>query len=45
MNHLANSTSHLDMPSFNSSELVDCIKELVKLDRSWIDWNNEPDQF
>ena len=39
------STKHLDMPSYCSQELLACLKKLVVLDKEWIDWMGEPDQF
>jgi len=33
------------MPVFSTAELLDCLKELVKIDRDWIEVFNEPDQF
>lgn len=45
LNSLRASSEHLDMPTFDNNELTDCLKQLVKLDREWIDWMGEPDQF
>jgi branched-chain amino acid aminotransferase len=40
------STEHLDMPSFCGDELLNCIKELVKIDKEWLSVvTDEPDQF
>ena len=33
------------MPTFDNNEMVDCLKQLVQLDREWIDCMSEPDQF
>jgi hypothetical protein len=33
------------MPYFDNKELIGCLKELVHLDREWVDWMDEPDQF
>lgn len=41
----ADSTAHLDMPSFDQKQLKECLKPLIQLDREWIDWFGEPDQF
>lgn len=30
------SSEHLDMPLFDTNELLDCMKKLVTLDKSWI---------
>lgn len=38
-------TDHLDMPVFDPNELTECLKKLVCLDKEWINWMNEPDQF
>jgi len=45
LQQFADSTAHLDMPSFDQTELLNCLKPLVQLDRAWIDWYDEPDQF
>lgn len=42
---LYDSSEHLDMPVFDKGELLDCIKELVILDKEWMYANDEPDQF
>ena len=39
------SSVHLDMPSFDTDELMGCIKQLVSLDKEWIDAVEELDQF
>ena len=39
------SAEHLDMPLFDGEELLNCIKELVVLDKDWMYANDEPDQF
>jgi branched-chain amino acid aminotransferase len=39
------STEHLDMPLFDNNELLNCVKELVLLDKDWMYVNDEPDQF
>ena len=33
------------MPGFDSEELMGCIKELVSIDKEWIDAVEELDQF
>ena len=30
------SSHHLDMPTFDPSELLACIKQLVQLDKEWL---------
>ena len=39
------SCEHLDMPLFDQQELLDCIKELVVLDKDWIHVFENPDQL
>ena len=39
------SSYHLDMPGFCTMELQECIKKLVKLEKSWINITQAPDQF
>ena len=39
------SSEHLDMPTFDMDELLECIKGLVQLDKDWIHVVNDPDQF
>ena len=43
LQNLQDSTSHLDLPGFDSDELLGCLKELVKVDRNWFEFNNEID--
>jgi len=33
------------MPIFDNHELEECIKQLVKLDKDWLNITLEPDQF
>ena len=33
------------MPGFDTDELMECIKELVSIDKEWIDAVDELDQF
>ena len=39
------SSEHLDMPTFNTNELMDCIKQLVILDKEWMGTHDERNQF
>lgn len=36
LNSFLSSSSHVDLPEFDTEELFKCIKELVKVDRDWI---------
>jgi branched-chain amino acid aminotransferase len=33
------------MPSFDRNELINCLKKLVVMDKEWITWMGEPEQF
>ena len=33
------------MPLFDKEELLECIKSLAQLDKSWLTYIQEPDQF
>lgn len=37
------STLHLDLPSFDTAEMLACLKKLVAVDRDWFDFNEEVD--
>ena len=37
------SSEHLDMPGFDTNELMGCIKQLVQVDKEWIDAVEELD--
>lgn len=45
LSDFVNSSAHLDMPTFDQKELLDCIKSLVQLDKDWIEVTADPDQF
>ena len=36
MNRLRNSCKRLTLPDFDSKELLECLKELLKVERRWI---------
>lgn len=35
LNQFLDSTNHVDLPLFDPNELLNCIKHLVKIDKSW----------
>ena len=39
------SSEHLDMPLFDTNELMKCINQLVVLDKEWMSAHDELDQF
>ena len=39
------SSEHLDLPLFDSNELLNCVKELVLLDKDWMYANDAPELF
>jgi len=46
MDHLdafLSSSHHLDMPTFDPKELLECIKKLVQLDKEWLKVQEDPD--
>jgi len=43
LKHFNDSSVHLDMPAFCENELLQCIKQLVQLDKKWLDVVAEPD--
>ena len=45
MTDFIRSSKHLDLPTFAGKELMDCIKQLVQLDKDWLDVVSEGDQF
>ena len=45
LNSFNMSSHHLDMPMFNETELLDCIKQLVLLDKDWMNCMEKPEQL
>lgn len=45
LDSFAASTEHLDMPEFDGNELKECLKPLIKMDKEWFHWLDEPNQF
>lgn len=39
----SDSSAHLDMPEFDNTELLNCIKKLAVLDKEWINVFDSPD--
>jgi hypothetical protein len=35
MDQFLNSTNHIDMPLFDTNELLGCVKELAQIDKHW----------
>ena len=35
LNQFLDSSNHIDMPLFDTNELFQCVKELVKIDKDW----------
>jgi branched-chain amino acid aminotransferase len=42
---LNDSSSHLDMPTFCTEEFIQCFKQLVVMDKDWIQVEDDLDQF
>jgi len=45
LDQLVGTSHHLDMPVWNSEDLLGCIKHLVNIDNSWFPDMDEPGQF
>ena len=45
MEQFLNSTNHIDMPLFDTNELLGCVKELALIDKNWFPNFEDPGQL